>query len=351
MAIGPRPVSRRRPTRPATRLLYPLRIAAIAVVALVVYTVIQGEGRLPFGDGLVFAFGKAESEEPLAQPSGRPVGTVPVLACPRVLPAFTKITREHLLTDEGLHTVPVVEPAIQPNGLFPADNAGVQRLLGRVLKREKPVNFAFSENDLLPPGTRAGTTAGIPPGKRGVWLDLERVQGLSDVQPGDYVDLVAAKTMDAPPAPDLKVMENLSDPILRARMQRAAVMRKPTTQTRSWVIARQALVVTPVRLREINTGEVSRAKPPKVVEEVFVAMAPEEVSNFSQALAQEVALVAAPRSGQPEDEGVEIQDVTPPDPNADLRRLLLGGDEEPMVNMIEVIRGNQRQTVTVPRAK
>ena len=350
MAIGPRPVSRRRPTRPATRLLYPLRIAGIAVVALVVFTVIQGELRLPFGDGLVFAFGKPESPQ-VVQPAGTPAGTVAVLACPRVLPAFTKITREHLLTDEGLHTVPVVEPAIEPNGLFLADVVGVQRLLGRVLKREKPVNFAFSENDFLPPGTRAGTTAGIPPGKRGVWLDLDLVQGLSDVQPGDYVDLVAAKTMDAPPPPDLRVMENLSDPILRARLQRAAVMRKPATQARSWVIARQALIVTPVRRREINTGEVSRAKPPKIVEEVFVAMAPEEVSNFSQALAQQVALVAAPRSGQPETEETEIQDVTPPDPSADLRRLLLGGDDEPIVNIIEVIRGNERQTVTVPRAK
>lgn len=340
-----RPIPPRSARRSAPRLLYTLLAVALCVVVVAAYTVVNGELRLPFG-GVVFAFDR--QPEPSART--QPPGTVAVLACPMALPAFTRLSREHLFGATGLHTVPVVEEAIAANGLFRADADGVQRLLGRVLKRPKPVDFAFSEQDLLPAGTRPGPTAGVPPGSRGVWIDLDAVQGLADARAGDHVDLVAAKQVEAAPPVDPGLLQDIADPVLRARLQQATATREVAPGVRSWVVARDALVVTAPRRRERITGA-RPGQPPLVVEEVFVAMTPDEVAAWSQALAQGAELVAAPRTGQPTDAGAEIRDFVPPDPRAELRRLLRGDlADEPTLGTVEVIRGDQRGTTTVPRA-
>lgn len=345
-------VIRHRPTTSRSRgfgslLLKPLAIAGLLFVGLAAYTVINGELRLPFGGGVLFAF---EKDDPETTENGLPAGTVAVYACPKKLPAFTKLTRDHLLTKTGLHTVPVVEQAIQPNGLFRADVDGLTRLLGRVLRREKPVNFAFTERDLLPKGTRPGPSAGIPPGKRGMWIDVTQVQGLADTRSGDYVDLVAATTSDASSKVDTNVLGNLTDPVMRARLTTLASSAKKSPQATSWVVARGALVITPMRSRELG-GAKKAAKAP-TVDEVFLAMTPEDVAKFSQALAQKVTILAAPRSGQPELQPTEIRDSKVSDVNADLRKLLTGGDDQQAsFGMVEIIRGGERQTITVPRTK
>lgn len=346
--------TRHRPVTPRTRslgslLATPLIIAGVLFLGLALYTVINGELRLPFGGGVLFAFQK-EKKEVKQGPPPLPKGTVAVLACPRPLPAFTKLTREHLLTKDGLHRVPVVEEAIAPNGLFRADIEGLTGLLGRVLRRAKPVNFAFTEGDLLPKGTRGGPHAGIPPGRRGVWLDFEKVQGLSGAQAGDLVDLIAAAPGEAAPVVNTSVLGNLTDPVLKARFETMAVRGATKTESRSWVIARGALIINPMRSRELaNTG--GKNGKPTIVEEAFLAMAPNEVSLFSQALAKDVTILAAPRSAQPESHPTEIPDSKPVDVQTELRKLLTGDEgSPPSFGMIEMIRGGQRQTVTVPRA-
>ncbi|MFK7742150.1 MAG: hypothetical protein AB8H80_17675 [Planctomycetota bacterium] len=368
MANRHRPVSPRSRSRSSllSRLAVPIGIAALLLIGLAVYTVINGELRLPFGGGVLFAF---EKEKPPQQAAVAtlPDGTVGVFACPRALPAFTRITREHLLTREGLHTVPVVEQAIEPNGLFRADVDGLKSLLGRVLRRAKPVNFAFTEKDLLPIGTRPGPSAGIPPGRRGMWIDTAKIAGLTDTRAGDLVDLLAAKAMDRAPRADTSVLGNIADPVMKARLD-AVVSRGAgagVDQASSWVVARGAMVITPMRSRELNPGSGVGGKPGETVEEVFLAMAPQEVASFGQALAQGVTMIAAPRSGQPETAVFEIEDSLPVDPNAEIRRLLIGGGDRdgenggddngegesaPSLGMVEVIQGGQRSTVTVPRA-
>lgn len=343
-----RPVSPRQRASFASRLLMPVMIAGLLFAGLVVYAIVQGELRLPFGGGVLFAFPRQATA-----PAGvvKPEGTVPVLACPRELPAFTRITREHLLTANGLHSVPVVEGAIAANGLFRTDNEGVQRLLGRVLRRDKAVNFAFTEKDLLPEGTRPGPSAGIPPGKRGVWIDLGKVQGLAAVQAGDHVDLVAARSEPANSAIDTDSFGNVTDPVIRTRIEalRSTVSKGATP--RSWVIARDAVVITPKRSRDLTPGGSPRGKP-AAIDEVFLAMAPNEVALLSQALAQDVAILSAPRSGQPESTPTEIEDSKPVDAKERLRQMLTGDDgAESSLRVVEVIRGGERGSVTVPRAK
>ncbi|MAD33134.1 MAG: hypothetical protein CMJ88_05195, partial [Planctomycetes bacterium] len=58
----------------------------------------------------------------------------------------------------------------------------------------------------------------------------------------------------------------------------------------------------------------------------------------------------APRSSQPTAEPVEIADDRPADATAELQKLLQGDPGQPgSMQMIEVIRGGVRETVTVPR--
>jgi hypothetical protein len=352
MVARHRPVSPRTRSSVASRLLMPVLFACLMLVGIAAYTVINGELRLPFGGGVLFAFQKDEHDA--AQPMRgqvQPAGTVGVLACPRNLPAFTKITREHLLTRDGLHTVPVVEEAIESNGLFRSDVAGLQRLLGRVLRRGKPVNFAFTDSDFLPKGTRPGPSAGIPPGKRGMWIDTSTVPGLVAALAGDSIDLIAARLDKTAPAVNTSVLGNLTDPVMKARLETVASRGSDGPEARSWMIARGALVITPTRSRQITASGPQRQQP-TIVDEVFLAMEPHEVALFSQALAQDVAILAVPRSGQPVATPTEIEDSKPVDVAAEMRRMLTGeAATEPVFGMVEVIRGGERQSVTVPRAK
>jgi len=351
MANRSRPVSPRARTRRSSRLLMPLAIAGVLLAGVVVYTVVNGELRLPFGGGVVFAFGEQKADE---KKNGiqAPPGRVLALACPRELPAYTKITREHLDVGDDLYSLPVAPEQIEQLGLFPRSNDGYKSILGRVLRKPKPVNYVFTESDFLPKGTRPGISAGIPPGKRGVWIDISKVQGLSDVRAGDLVDLVAATAKKQQSKVDTNVLGNLTDPVMKARIEAVAKRASKTSSSSSWVVARNALVITPVRSRELPTSGAKKGNAP-TVEEVFLAMAAPDVAQFSQALAENVTLLAAPRSGQPEAEGVatEIRDVKPADASAELRKMLLGDDDEQAsFGMVEVIRGGQRQTITVPRS-
>lgn len=343
MAVKHRPISPRSRTSLLSRLLVPVAIAGLLFVGLAIYTVVNGELRLPFGGGVLFAFQK---EEPKQTAKGTPAGTVAVLACPRNLPAYTMITQDHFYTKDGLHTVAVVPEAVEANRLFPANADGVKRLVGRVLRRNKSTNYAFTERDFLPVGTRPGPSAGIPPGKRGMWIDLATVQGLADARAGDRVDIVAAIELKTRPALDTSVLGNLADPVAKAKLTSVANRGANTPQASSWVVARRALVIQPRRSRSASPG---KKRGGSSIEEVFVAMAPDEVASFSQALAQGVTLVAAPRSGQPDATTTEIHDSKPEDVNDELRRMLTGDDEQQSFGMVEVIRGGERHTITVPR--
>jgi len=329
-------------------LMAPIMIAGLLFAALAAYTVINGELRLPFGGGVVFAFNQDAAESTSTAPRK---GMVAVLACPRPLPAFTKITRDHLLTEEGLFTVSVVEPAIEQIGLFRADNQGMQQLLGRVLKREKPIGYAFSARDFLPKGTRPGPNAGIPPGKRGVWVDVSKVQGLADMHAGDLVDLVAATSDKEQSKLDTSVLGNLADPVMKARLQAAATQASKASNSSSWVVARNAKVITPMRSRPASSSGKKRGAE-STVDEVFLAMTPADVAQFGEALAQKLTLLAAPRSSQPNDQPTEILDSRPADANTELHKLLLGeGGETGSFGMVEVIQGGERKIVTVPRSQ
>ncbi|MGC6486898.1 MAG: hypothetical protein ACON4Z_04580 [Planctomycetota bacterium] len=348
-----RPAPARSARSVSSRLLTATLVAGLLMVSGVVYTVVNGELRLPF-TGVVFAFGDAAEESAPATAGGLrvPDGHVPVYANPRALPAYTKITRDHLLVAGDLFTLPVPAAAVAQSALYRSGNPDLQRLIGRVLKQEKPALYAFAESDFLPKGTRPGPAAGIPPGMRGVWVDVREVTGLADLCAGDLVDVVAATADTAPREVDTGVLGNVTDTILKARIEAAANRAQQARSSSSWVVARAARVIAPIRSRPAPGGAGAR-RAGETIDEVFLAMEPADVARFGQALAQDVTLLAAPRSSQPTDAPVEIADDRPADASEALRALLMGdGQDAPgSFGMVELIRGDTRETVTVPRTQ
>lgn len=347
MAKRIRPASQRGYSSLSSRLLVPVLIAAGLLVTATIYTVVNGELRLPFVGGAIFSFGeKAVASEHRTAAAG----TVEVYVAPRVIPAFTKITREHL-SSNGVHsTMPVALKIFESRQLFRAkDQGALQRLLGRVLKRQKSASYAYDESDFLPVKTKPGPNAGIPPGMRGVWLDVSKVTGLADLRAGDRIDLVAAAASAKQTTLDTGVLGNVTDTVMKARLAAAAGKASKTSLSSSWVVARGARVIAPVRRRPQPGSSAARGAGP-MLDEIFLAMEPNDVVKLSQALAQKITLLAAPRSSQPTTDPVEIVDDVPADATADLRKLLEGDQgAEVGLQMVEVIRGGVRETVTVPR--
>ncbi|MEC9048296.1 MAG: RcpC/CpaB family pilus assembly protein [Planctomycetota bacterium] len=322
-------------------------IAVLLLVTATVYTVVNGELRIPFVEGALLRFGNdASAAESTAAPKPAP-NAVMVYAANRTIPAYTKITRDHLITADGYCTLPVDTAIAEQRGLF-REGVEVQKLLGRVLKKEKPALYAFSKTDFLPQGTSPGVNAGIPPGKRGVWIDVSKVTGLADLRTGDRIDLVAATAATKQTTLDTSVLGKVADSVLKARLTAAANESTKASAASSWVVAREAQVIAPTRSRpRPNAGSKRSAA---TIDEAFLAVAPDDVPRLSQALAQGVTILAAPRSSQPNAEPVEIEDEVPEDATATLRKMLAGeGDGEGTMQMVEVIRGGARETVTVPR--
>ena len=345
MANRIRPVSPKSPPSIAGRFMASTVIAGLLLVTATVYTVVNGELRVPFVEGALFRFGNdAAAAETVAAPAPN---SVSVYASSRTLPAYTKITRDHLMTADGPFTIPVDAAVAAKSGLF-RKGVEVQKLLGRVLKKEKPAFYAFSERDFLPKGTRPGVNAGIPPGKRGVWIDVSKVTGLADLRAGDRIDLVAATAASKQNTLDTGVLGKVADSVLKARLTAAANESQRKAAASSWVVAREAQVIAPTRSRpQPNAGSKRGAA---TIDEAFLAISPDDVPRLSQALAQGVTILAAPRSSQPNAAPVEIEDQMPEDATATLRRMLAGeGDGAGTMQMVEVIRGAARETVTVPR--
>ena len=69
-------------------------------------------------------------------------------------------------------------------------------MIGRVVNHEKQANYAFRETDFLPPGTRPGMVAGIPPGKRSYTLEVTKIKGIQSLKAGDRFDLLATLPVD-----------------------------------------------------------------------------------------------------------------------------------------------------------
>ena len=185
--------------------------------------------------------------------------------------------------------------------------------MGRVLDHKKPAGYAFTEKDFLPKGTRAGMTAGIPPDKRAYRLDASRIQGLRGLRVGDHLDIVASIPL-----------ERTSNRTKKSPLDNSAEA-QPTKMAEVRVVVNNGIIVTEV--------EPEDDKKPKArsVEEIAIAIAPEEVPELMKAEALGYPLSAVARSGHADDSGEStIQSGSASEVSAPPRRL-------------EAIIGNKRQ--------
>ena len=219
-------------------------------------------------------------------------GWVRIPVCPRPIPPYTKITRDLLIDAKTGQLAIVPWPAV-PKGVI----MDVSKILGRVMAREKPAEYAFKEEDFLPEGSSPGVTGGTPEGKRAYTLDAGKLNGAHDLKEGDHVDLLASIPVDMPGA-------SRSD-AGRSGMSVVATPNAALLPKRSVVrpLVQDGVVVTPERTRlvpisssSLMQGTTTRTRP---VQEIVIAVEPEEVRLLAEAMDLNYEITCVARSSRP----------------------------------------------------
>jgi Flp pilus assembly protein CpaB len=251
------------------------------------------------------------------------VGMVKVALSARLIPAYKLIRRDDLIdpaTGTWIESW-VSEKDIVPHKIV----ADPTKIIGRVMTYDKGPLFSFTENDFMPVGTRAGLVAGIPPGKRSLTLPTAKLDGIYGLQMGDRFDIVSTLPVDKNRTSAQRNVRGLDG--------------MPPPEPRVRVLVENGAVVTPVHVRDglstsqsLTKGSRSSMKP---VEEVVIALEPEEIPGLTAAMSQNAAILVVARSGHPDD--AKIDSVTP------------DSNPPPPPTIIETVVGDKRETVVFPQ--
>lgn len=263
----------------------------------------------------------------LATPINTHEGKVQVLMAGTTIPAYTAVTRDHLIDPK---TKLAASFWLAPEQVPPGVMMELGQIAGRVLKHDKPSGFFFTEDDFFPKGTRPGITAGIPIGKRSITIEADKIQGVAGLKAGDRFDVIASLTVDHKnAAPSTRAIG------LTAGVARPAPQEK---QARVRLVVDNGAVVQPITTRAVPTtshsltnGAQNTTKP---VQEIVIAVEPDEVPVLTESLALSAVLTAVARSGQPGDDKTT--------------RISTEKQEAPTSLIIETIQGKRREQVAVP---
>ena len=277
-----------------------------------------------------------------------PVGAVPI-------PAFTRVTRDHLWNPTKGSFALIY---LRPDQVTPDMFRNLNSVIGRVVNHDKPPNYVFTEADFEPKGTRPGLVAGIPPGKRAMRIPVDRIPGLVELQPGDRFDLVATAPIEAGGG-----AAGMGSGIYARQMDLQARLTNWQKQATVHVVVQNGDIVEPMRTRQVpiasNTmtnGLVVRTKP---VQEVVIAVLPSEVARLTEAMAVNEDVECVPRSGQPDDPHDSVTPdsmplspfggrVTIPTARANGGSVGAGGPFNQGFTMVETINGTKRDIVGAP---
>jgi Flp pilus assembly protein CpaB len=174
-----------------------------------------------------------------------------------------------------------------------------------------------------------GTVAGIPAGKRAFALDVDKVQGIVFLNPGDHFDLMAAWSVD--------VQKALTPPSGRAG---TATSPSPELHAQVHSQPKRAGVKRLVHDGIVVSGpkQVSRSPRrtggrPAPEREMMIAVNPDEVAPLLEALATDAEVSCVARSGRTDDPGTSVIPESNP---------------VPPVRAIEQLLGNRRSTTAFP---
>ena len=338
---------RRRPRKKPYGTLVVLGLLAIALLWILVPLMRGGELPAPLAFLSDLLPGEVLAQEPGAAESGPAQGKVRVLISGREVSAYAKVGRDDLF-DRAHGTwafMDVDESVVEAGGIL----IDARDIVGRVMARTKAAGYAFTEDDFLPEGTRPGVSAGVPPGKRAMRIEVDKVHGIVGLQPGDRFDMVAATSIKANRA---NSMPNLDGVFADHVKSQATQANWPKSRVR--VLIQNGVVVSPLETRVIPITNTSltrgRTTGSIPVQEMVIALDPEEVVDFMEAVSTGAELSCLARSGHPDD---PVDSVTPSggyDPNGELSSWLPGGSassSQPMT-VVESISGTERKLVPVP---
>ena len=329
------PVHARRPGAPSAWSSTPV----IAIIAIVVVAVVL---EALWGLGLLDV-SRFRSTEPST------AGLVAVPTPARTIPAYSRVTRDHLW-DVRKNRLSVVY--LPPRAVTKEMLRNVSDVIGRVLDHDKNPGYVFTDGDFLPSGTREGLVAGIPAGKRAVRIPADRVDGVFGLHAGDRFDLVATMPIDASRSENFNVGGVYSQQLaVEARLsnwQKQATVR---------VLVQSGVIVEPLTTRQVPVLQTGlnqqggfRMRP---VQEVVIAIEPDEVARLTEALAVEAKVSMVPRSGRPDDPvDSTTPDLTPVSPFASPGSRSLGGADDadaPAFSVVDTIMGQKRALKAVPR--
>ncbi len=252
-------------------------------------------------------------EEKTFQP---PEGTVPVLLSVKAIPAYTKVTRDHLFEVTGKPKLFHLTPAeIETRGIYTDFN----KILGRVTSHDVKPGYAFREKDFLPEGARDGVAGGTPAGKRAMVLDAAKLQGVHALRANDHVDLIATYPVDVAKPNNKNVIGEAEN--------------APKKQALVKVLVQDGVVILPVTTRQVPQPKSTSAKPVMMtLQEVVLAVEPTEIAAIGEALGAGAEVMAVFRSGQP---GEPVKALPTP-----------GSQPKAPPVRIEVLQGETRQVFT-----
>jgi Flp pilus assembly protein CpaB len=300
-----------RTVRTNRRQSSPLAVGFVALLLAIVLTVAAVAGLWALGlVELSFLFPRValESHEGMV---GIPVANQPI-------PAFALINRDFLADPKtgGLNFMWLKPETVEK---VPGMITDPTKIVGRVVRHEKMPGYPFTESDFLPEGTRPGLTGGTPAGKRALTLSIEQVNGAFGLRTGDHIDLMATAPIDAT---SINQGTDAQTKGLAAQARIAKLRKRASVR----VLAQDAVVVTPVTARSkpitsstLMGGTQTRTIP---VQEIVIAVNPEEAAAISEALAMHLEIDCVIRSGRPDDPGPAVE--TPgADPLADTSIIVL----------------------------
>ncbi len=305
--MSPQPVNRGRPSS-ARRVVFALTAVVLTVVGTVVVL-------------------KAPWQAKAAKP--RPQG-VPIPLAVKPIPAFSQVAREHLMDEK---TMDFVLTYLSPEQVSRSGLLTYDKVVGRVLRKDHNPGYAFAEKDLFPIGTRPGLVAGVPPGKVSFVLEADKIMGIRGLRIGDRIDLLASMEINFDKALEGYRGRGMMSPALYDAQstltnlpKRAGV--KPLVQG--------GAVVSPATARQVPVpgspvGPNGKGKS-RTMEEVIIAIDPEEVAPLTEALAVHASVFCVAHSGAPEDKIV-------PTP---------GSMPSPRVQVIETIVAGKRDILVFP---
>jgi len=270
-----------------------LKRAFVAISGLALGVGVTLVGLVAFGVIDLSAFNRKATRDPYA-------GMVAVPLSGTAIPIYAVVTRDHMATPGTLVTRVLHYPPDKVPADFITDH---NKIIGRVMAREKQPGYAFTERDFLPVGTRPGIVAGIPPGKRAMTLDANQVRGLKDLRIGDRFDLLASEPVETshlqPSVRAGGVKGGGKDASVKVMVSDGRVVTRAADETAATDGGRSHPLV----------GGGGKKDPAR---DMTIALDPDEIAPLTEALATKASLFCVARSGRPEEtHDTEVPELDP----------------------------------------